>query len=126
MKIREINGKFSFLKKSPPKLVMFIRILIFVGYLCNAFICDVFKAWFKLRKVCEDTTTDKVLWYNSKIEVKKKTIFYRTWSEKGVNFISDLLYEKKRFINLNDFKQKYNISCMYLKYFGLVSAVTTW
>ncbi len=92
--------------------------------LCNAFLCDVFRAWFRLRKVCEETTTDEVLWYNSKIKVKKKTIFYRTWSEKGVNFISDLLYEKKRFMTFNEFKQKYNINCMYLKYFGLVSAVT--
>ena len=33
----------------------------------------------------------EILWYNLKIQVKKKTIFYRTWSEKGDNFISDLL-----------------------------------
>ena len=39
--------------------------------ICNSFLCDVIKAWFKLRNM-DDEITDEVLWYNSKIKINKK------------------------------------------------------
>ena len=93
--------------------------------LCNAFLSDVIKAWYRLKKSSNDTITDEVLWYNTKIKVNKSTVFYKTWSVKGVNFISDLLYENQRFMTYNEFTTVHNINCNYMKYFGLVNAVST-
>ena len=53
-----------------------------------------------------------------------KTVCYNAWSVKGVNFISDILSQNNQFMSFTEFKLTHNINCNFLKYFGLVSAVS--
>ena len=48
--------------------------------LCNVFLSDILKAWFRLKQSCNDIITDEVLWYNTNIKVNKKTVFFKAWS----------------------------------------------
>ena len=93
--------------------------------LCNTFLVEILKSWFKLRDKCCDTTNDELLWYNYNIKINKKTIFYRQWSIRGVNFISDLRENNQQFMTYNKFKATYNVSCNYMQYFGVIHAISS-
>ena len=49
------------------------------------------------------------LWYNKKLKIDNKPIFYSKWFINGVVLISDLLDEKGSFLELKDLKAKFNI-----------------
>ena len=71
-----------------------------------------------------DEKNDEVLWYNSSIKINRKTIYYKSWSKEGVNFISDLIIEK-HWMTYEEFKNKFNVNCNFLKYFSVIHAVST-
>ena len=86
------------------------------------FLRDVLKAWFELRNACHEKCSD-ALWYNSNIMICKKTVFYENWSAKGVNFVSDLI-ENAHWMSYDKFCNVYDIKCNFLKYFGVISAIS--
>ena len=71
-----------------------------------------------------DEKNDEVLWYYSSIKIKRKTIYFKSWSKEGINFISDLIIEK-HWMNYEEFKNKFNVNCNFLKYFSVIHAVST-
>lgn len=89
----------------------------------NSFLCDVMKAWFKLKNMY-DEKTDEVLWYNSSIKINRKTIYFKSWSKKGINFISDLIIDK-HWMTYEEFKNKFNVNCNFLKYFSVIHAISS-
>ena len=89
----------------------------------NNFLCDVIKAWFKLKNMYDEKNYE-VLWYNSSIQINRKTIYYKSWSKEGINFISDLIIEK-HWMTYEEFKNKFNVNCNFLKYFSVIHAVST-
>ena len=89
----------------------------------NSFLCDVIKAWFKLKNMY-DEKNDEVLWYNSSIKINRKTIYYNSWSKEGINFISDLIIEN-HWMTYDEFKNRFNVNCNFLKYFSVIHAVST-
>jgi hypothetical protein len=93
--------------------------------MCNTFLSDVLKAWFRLRKSSDDKISDQVIWYNSSIKINRKTVFYKTWSTKGINFISNLRVGNQRFMSYIEFKTTFDINCNFMKYFGLIHALST-
>ena len=48
---------------------------------------------------------------------------YRHWLQKGVRYVRDLMTDdKKSFLTLIDFKNKFNLQCNVLHYYGLLRA----
>ena len=89
----------------------------------NEFLCEVLKSWFALKKTQKENL-DEVLWYNSKIKINRKTIYYKSWSSEGINFVSDLIIDK-HWMTYEEFRHKFNINCNFLKYYGVIHAIST-
>ena len=50
-------------------------------------------------------------------------MYFKSWSIKGVNYISDLIHDK-HWMPYIDFKKKYDIDCNVLKYLGLINVIS--
>ena len=92
-----------------------------LGKLNNDFMKDVLAAWFKMR--IQHQVTNKVIWYNSKIKVGRKSVYYKNWSVNNVNFLSDLI-EEGHLMNFNSFKTNYpNVKCNFIQYYGIINNI---
>ena len=49
---------------------------------------------------------NQVLWFNPFIKINENVIFYKLWSQKGVDFIKDLLDDNGNFLSFTSFLQK--------------------
>ncbi len=63
------------------------------------------------------------LWFNPAIKVGNKTVFYKQWSEAGINYINDLLSDEGQLMDVNLFIQKYTMGNEYLRFFSIKSAI---
>ena len=63
------------------------------------------------------------LWFNPSIKVGNKTVFYKQWSEAGINYINDLLSNEGQLMDVDLFIQKYNMVNEYLRFFSIKSAI---
>ena len=95
----------------------------------NVFWKDVFESWFTVMNMQFDYNTKIELtpvWYNSRIMVDKKCVFYREWYRKGVKLVSDFLYDDGSIVSKSDFEKRFNfntnICC--LKYNSIISAIS--
>ena len=93
----------------------------------NNFWLDVFKSWSNFTRVHLPTTTVEVLkstlWFNDKIKVGGKCIYYKHWESKGVKFICDLIDENGDFLPLEDFKNTFSVHTNFLEYSGVLRAI---
>ena len=97
----------------------------------NKFWKDVFKAWGRLgykqdtEILCENNLLKSPLWYNKKILINKKPIFYKEWYQRGVTLINDLIKSSHpySFYTHEEFTQTFGVTCHFLEYNGVVSAV---
>ena len=48
-----------------------------------------------------------VLWNNREIKIEGKTLFWKTWFEKGIFLVQDLLNEDGKFLSLQEFQDKF-------------------
>ena len=81
----------------------------------------------ELHNDCEDPMQrDFVLWNNKEITIENKSLFWRSWLDKKVVFIQDILDGKGNFLLFNKFKEKYNINTNFLQYYQIISAIPTW
>ena len=92
-----------------------------VNKISNSFLKDILKGWLKLRKKYE--IVDKIIWYNSKIKIGKKTVFYRSWSNSNIIFLSDLI-ESDHLMSFMEFKKKYHaVKTNFVEYSGIVQSI---
>ncbi len=63
------------------------------------------------------------LWFNDKIKVGGRCIYYRHWESKGVNFGGDLIDKNGNFLTLNAFKNIFNVHTNFLEYCGVLRAI---
>ena len=98
----------------------------------NKFWKDVFKAWMgfneKVRmKIKGKNIWNTPIWFNKDLVIGKKSIFYKTWYDKGVIIINDLFkdFSSGTFHTFEDFNQIYSVNTNFLQYRGVVSAVKT-
>ena len=59
------------------------------------------------------------LWHNKKFKIDKKAIFYSSWYNKGVRYVSDLFDEHGSFLTLKNFERKFNLNTNFLTYASL-------
>ena len=63
------------------------------------------------------------LWQNSLIRTGKMPVFFPRWWISSVNHVKDLLDENSKFFTYAAFTAKYDLSCNFLEYYGLISAI---
>ena len=61
------------------------------------------------------------LWFNPDIQVGGRSVFYKSWFEKGVRTTNDL-FDKNGSL-LGYFSENYNVRAMFLEYEGLLAVV---
>ena len=67
-----------------------------------------------------------ILWNNKSITIADETLFWKTWFERGVVFVQDVLHDYGNFLSLEEFKNKFNININYLHYFQLIAAIPSY
>ena len=70
----------------------------------------------------QEKLENQVLWFNSKIRIGAKPIWYSEWYEKGIYRIGSLK-KGKEFLTHSEFQEKYHITTPFTKFYGVISAV---
>jgi hypothetical protein len=93
----------------------------------NTFWKDVLLSWAKViekeRKFNCHFFLASPIWFNNKIKIDNKSIFYKEWFEKGVQSINDLINEDGTYLTLDQFQGKYKIVVNFFKYNSIISAI---
>ncbi len=101
-----------------------------IGKIKNVFWKDVLKAHLKLSLKREPTNVDEFLssplYYNKNIKIGTSSCFNKSWFDKGIHFINDIVKEDGTFYTQYDLQVMYNININFLHYYGLIKAVKTW
>ena len=67
---------------------------------------------------------NQIIWNNRFIKIHNASVFFRTWSQIGIQTLADLVNrEKKGLISFKDFLKKFNIKCNFFQYYSLISAI---
>ena len=53
-------------------------------------------------------TNDLILWNNKNITVDKKSLFWKSWFDRGIYFIGDFLNSAGKFLTLDEFQTKFD------------------
>ena len=56
-------------------------------------------------------------------KINNSPVYYKTWHDKGVCFVNDLLDNDGRFLSLNDFQMKYSIKTNFIQYYGICESI---
>ena len=87
---------------------------------------DVLKQWCHYNFVQAEEVGDpkyEIPWFNSNIKIKNKVVYYKSWHEKNVIYIKDLLDHNGNLMSFSDFQQKYETRLTFLYYLGLLGAI---
>ena len=93
-------------------------------YNFNDFWSDVLKSYnFFSKQVDVQNQTDILaerLFYNDNIKLDNNVLFIRSWFNKGVTSIANLLNENGTFLSQREFIEKYNVQTNFLTYAGII------
>ena len=65
----------------------------------------------------------EIIWNNRFIRINGKAIYYKTWVNKGILRISDLIDTDDHFLSFENFKYKIGVRCTFLDYAGVLAAI---
>ena len=85
------------------------------------FYWQILKHWFELKTLCTQTPSPldirrETLWLNKNIKNGKNELNWKTWQEKNINQIHDIVNAQGTFLTVNELEQKYNMKCNFLQY----------
>ena len=63
------------------------------------------------------------LWYNAYITVNKECIFWKSWFDKDVKLVSELLDSEYSFLSLNELKIKFDVTCKFIEHIRFRQAI---
>ena len=66
---------------------------------------------------------DLVLFNNREILINGKSFYHNEWHQQGIFSIRDVLSDEGKFLSYQEFVQKYNLKCNFLRYFQVLSAI---
>ena len=98
----------------------------------NIFWKEVFQVWEKVVDTADcrqdhdvSTVAEIPIWYNKRLTIDNKTIFFKQWFTKGIVHIDDLLKDcvNKCLYNLEEFQQRYNINTNFLQYASISRSI---
>ena len=64
-----------------------------------------------------------IIWNNKEILIQNTSFFWKTWFEKGIIFIQDLLHISGRWMTQQEISNKYNVKSNFLQYLSLMTAM---
>ena len=101
-----------------------------VEFLClniPDFYKEILAAWkqFKMAFLPSNTfeIRKEVIWFNPFIRIHGKSIFYKTWYDKGIKYINDLVNENGEFLSHEEINAKYHLQVTFLDIFSIRSAI---
>ena len=65
----------------------------------------------------------EILWNNRFIMISGKSIYYKTWVNRDILKVCDLLNTQGQFLCFEDFKCKFGVRCTFLDYAGVLAAI---
>ena len=66
---------------------------------------------------------DFILWNNEAITIENHSLYWRSWVERGIYFIQDILNSNGNFLKLDEFQTKFQIKTNFLQYLMIMIAV---
>ena len=87
---------------------------------------EVLQHWSQLNYEHKDQGQNQIIWYNSEILIENKSIFYRKWSEAGINRVKDVI-ENNQWLTEQDIFRKHKLRIPFTRLKGLQQAIrNTW
>ena len=96
----------------------------------NPFWREVFECWSELKS--KQSIENKIyfteccIWNNANVKINNNPVTYKSWIEKGVLLINDLLDEKGEFMTYETFEDSFQVNTNFLTYHGLISTIKSY
>ena len=95
----------------------------------NEFWKDVINAFYELRDIIQNQSSEtdflyEEIWYNKKIKVDKKPVFYKAWADKKIMYIYDLYDQNGNLLNYDNFCAKFNFRPPITHFYGIVRSIS--
>ena len=92
---------------------------------------EVFKIWADFKYIVENSPTiesvpNVPIFDNKNIMIGGKHIFKKTWFDKKICLVNDLLDFRGNFYTYNEFITIYDVKTNFLEYHGVIAAVKHW
>ena len=89
------------------------------------FYSDILKYWQNTRFAFQKNTSprNEIIWNNHNIIIDGKAPFYKSWLEKNILRVEDLLDNNGNFLPFNLFSEKFHLETPFTLYFGLINSV---
>ena len=90
------------------------------------FYLQLFEAW---KKTVEEPKEDpfkirrEVLWFNKHIQINKKEVYFKEWSDKGIIMFHDILDDRGNIKSVQEISREYNFEMKVMEYNSLVSTI---
>lgn len=97
-----------------------------IGTVENKFWKDVLHSLININKKTELKESDLLkspIFYNNNIKIGGTHIFYRSWFDKGIMYINDLINENGDFYSETEFSSKTGVKTNFLQYSGVIKAI---
>ena len=78
---------------------------------------EILKHWSEIHNVVPSTIEDicsEIIWNNIHIQINRKPFYWKTWHNKGIKHIRDLLDENGNFLSMDELNTKYDINCNFI------------
>ena len=85
----------------------------------NPFWKEVFLALSMLSRAERNNWLENPLWKNSNIQIGHKSVFYRSWYEKGIICVKDLIDNRGNLLNQEECEKKFDIKLNYFAYYSI-------
>ena len=92
------------------------------------FYCQIFLYWNELHTpsiITPNMLYNQILWYNSEIVVDNESIWYASWSAKGINRLSDIMKRDGSFKDKTTIENQYHITVNQMEYNSLVHSISS-
>ena len=95
-------------------------------FIKDNFWSELVREWTKLNIEtvdCKEKVDNQPLWFNSRIKINNKTVYYEKWDKKGIKKIGDLRDNDGSLLNFDECCNKYVLETNFLEYEGLKKAI---
>ena len=92
----------------------------------DTFWYDVLLVWYEIFSQKIETVEQvkkQVIWYNSAIRINNTPVWFKKWSEMGLNRIADIINNDGRLFTLEQIKIKYGFEPPFTEYYSIAKAI---
>ena len=91
--------------------------------MANPFWKEVFYALSLLIQAEEKDWLSKPLWKSSSIQIGHESIFFKSWYEKGIRYINDLIDSNGNMLTQEECEKKFSLKLNYLSYYSICRVI---